>query len=137
MRFNPPYCFANLSEISFSVVFILVLLLWCDSSEDCNKLYNDHCKLLSKNGSGTNKSQILLETQIQILNLRHSISSLFKLFKVTASIFTINQTMEVIFNKTCFSHCYCWTNWILMVAHFRILNYIEKVAGKLPFCSNL
>ena len=57
------------------VKFLSVLfLLWCfcydcDSSEDCNKLYNDYCKLLSKNGSGTNKSQILLETLIQILIL--------------------------------------------------------------------
>ena len=24
-----------------------------------------------------------------------------------------------------------------MVAHFKILNYTEKIAGKIPFCSNL
>ena len=46
MRFSPPYCFANLSEISFSVFFILCYD--CDSSEDCNKLYNNYCKLLAK-----------------------------------------------------------------------------------------
>ena len=92
MRFNPPYCFASLCDISFSVVFTWCFCYNCDSSEDYNKLYNDYCKLLSKNGSGANKSQILLETLIQILILDIQSLLLFKL---------------------------------------------EKVAGKIPFCSNL
>ena len=67
----------------------VLLLFWCfcyncDSSEDWNKLYNGYCKLLSKNGSGTNKCQILLEALIQILILDiQSLQILFKLFKIT------------------------------------------------------
>ena len=51
--------------LKIQVKFLSVLFLRChfcydcDSSKDYNKLYNNYCKLLSKNGSGINKSQIL------------------------------------------------------------------------------